>query len=535
MKKSIFLPIILSVAIIALGGCFTDKSSLDTNKLKDMVIETPSMPTILRVEYLQEVTFDPTVKFGNATNPTTDVKYRWQINQTPGSTDLVEIGTERVLKTTIKNMILSAAYTLIFTAIDEKHGVEYQRAWPLFVSSSFREGIVVADTRDGASSDLSLIMDNDITTSYTAGLNVKYNIWKTTTGSTHPALIKNLTYTLHKPSALLTKNVITAIFENKDIKMYDCQNYSVYKTAEKIFPGISSSFEPQAFYTINNSSWVLVANNKSYVIYNNQGHTSFMLPASGVNYSDNAILAADNSGGSGPYALWFDNNTGKFHAITMTFTTPATSGEYTTQGVFNPNNLPGRRMVATDVSVDGYTPGFLLKNTTTNNYELYTISFAYYDANWNSIPSAPKLRVDLPAELTPILNSAVSVFFAMFDPIMYIATPSKIYAVKFGGGVVSYSEKYTAPAGEQITKAKLFVQGRYRLHRKDFDVLNGPIFEAPLALNTKAVVVSTSKGQYEGFVYVLPYGTPGTGDLNSAQAKKYSGFGKILDFTIQGQ
>lgn len=535
MKKTIFLPIILSVAIIALGGCFTDKSSLDTTKLKDMFIDTPSMPSILRVEYLQEVTFDPTVKFGNATNPTTDVKYKWQINQTPGSTDLVTIGTERVLKTTIKNMILSAAYTLIFTAIDEKHGVEYQKAWPLYVSSSFREGIVVADTRDGASSDLSLIMDNDITTSYTAGLNVKYNIWKTTTGSTHPALIKNLTYTLHKPSALLTKNVITAIFENKDIKMYDCLDYAVYKTADKIFPGISSSFEPQAFYTINNSSWVLVANNKSYVIYNNQGHTSFLLPASGVNNADNAILAADNSGGAGPYAFWFDNTTGKFHAITMTFTTPATSGEYTTQGVFNPNNLPGRRMVATDISVDGYTPGFLLKNTTTNNYELYTISFAYYDANYNTIPSAPKLRVDLPAELTPILNSAVSVFFAMFDPIMYIATPSKIYAVKFGGGVVSYSEKYTAPAGETITKAKLFVQGRYRLHRKDFDAVNGPIFEAPLALNTKAVVVSTSKGQYEGFVYVLPYGTPGTGDLNSAQAKKYSGFGKILDFTIQGQ
>ena len=520
---------------MVIGGCFTDKSGLDINKIEDPIIETTDIPSILRVEYLQELNIDPTVKFGKETNPTTDFSYKWEINQTPGSTQLVVLGEERVLKATIKNMILSASYKLIFTVRDDKHGIEYKKSWPLFVSSSFREGILVADTKDGASSDFSLIMDNDLTTSYTAGLNVKYNILKTKTGSSYSGVVKSLTYALHKPSSILTKNVITTIFENKDIKMFDCLDYSVYKNAEMIFPSINSSFDPQAFYTINNAQWVLVNNNKSYVINTNQIYTSFMMPASGVNNVDNAIVTSDNSGGSGPYAFWFDNNTGKFHAITMTFTTPASSGEYTTQGAFNPGNLPGRRLVAADISVDGVTSAFLLKNSSTNNYELCTISFTYTDANSNTVPSAPKLKVDLPEDLTPILNSAVSVFFAMFDPIMYVATANKIYAVRFGGGVVSYSEKYTVTAGEQITKAKLFVQGRYRLYRKDFNEINGPIFDAPLALNTKAVVVATSKGQYEGFVYVLPYGTAGTGDLNSAQAKRYSGFGKILDFTIQGQ
>jgi len=517
------------------GGCFTDKSGLDTNKINDLVIETPNIASILRVEYLEELNLDPTVKFGNVTNPTTDVSYKWEINQTPGATQLVVLGNERVLKATIKNMILSASYKLIFTARDEKHGIEYKKSWPLYVSSSFREGILIADTKDGASSDFSLIMDNDLTTSYTAGLNIKYNIIKTKTGSSYPGVVKNLNYAIHKQSLILTKNVITTIFENKDINMFDCLDYSVYKTADKIFPALNSSFDPQAFYTINNAQWILIANNKSYVINSIQVSTSFMMPASGVNNIDNAIVVADNSGGSGPYAFWFDNNTGKFHAITMTFTTPATSGEYTTQGAFNPGNLPGRRVVAADVAVDGVTSAFLLKNSATNSYELCTISFAYTDANYNTIPSAPKLKVDFPAELTPILNSAVSVFFAMFDPIMYVATPSKIYAVKFGGGVVSYSEKYSAPAGETITKAKLFVQGRYRLYRKDFDAVNGPIFEAPLALNTKAVVVATSKTAFQGDVYVIPFGASGTGDLNASQAKKYSGFGKILDFTIQGQ
>ncbi len=534
MKKNILKSTILLLSALLLNSCFVDKSGLDTNKFNDIVIDAPSMPSILRVEYLEDVTYNPTVTMEGNTN-LADVSYKWEINQTPGSTNFVVIGNTKELTTTIKNQILSAAYTLIFTARDEKHGVEYQKSWPLYVSSSFREGIVVADTKDGINSDLSLIMDNDITTSYTRGVNIKYEIWKTTTGTSFPALVKNISYSLHKPSAILTKNILTTIFDNKDIKMYNCEDYTVYKTAEQIFPGKTSTFDPQAFYTINNATWMLVANNIAYLFANNQGITAFALPASGVNYVDNAIAVADNSSGSGPYAFWYNNNTGKFHDIAMTFTTPASGAEYTTQGVFDPTNLPGRRMIAGDVSVDGVTPTMLLKNTTTNNYELYSISFSYSDVNYNTIPSAPKLKVDLPADLTPILNSAVSVFFCMFDPIMYVATSTKIYAVNFGGGIVSYSEKYTAPSGEQIVKAKLFVQGRYRLNRKEFNATSGPIYEAPLALNTKAVIVATKKGEFEGQVYLVPQGTPGTGDLNSASAKKYSGFGKILDFTIQGQ
>jgi hypothetical protein len=534
MKRIIYKSIAFMLVAVLFSGCYEDKSGLDTNKIKDIVIEAPNMSSILRVEYLEDVTFEPTVKIGNQVNPT-GVSYKWEINQTPGSTDLVVIGTDRVLSTKIKNTIVSAAYTLIFTATDDKNGLEYQKSWPVFVSSSFREGIVVAETKNGTTSDLSLIMDNGITTSYDKGQNIKNDIWKTTTGSAYPSLIKSITYSLHKPSSILTKNILTTIFADKDIKMYDCENYTVYKTADQIFPSKSASFDPQAFYTINNATWILVANNVAYLFANNQGITSFMMPASGVNYVDNGVMIADNSAGAGPFAFWYNNNTGKFYNISMTFTTPASGGEYTNQGVFNPTNVPDRRMVAGDISVDGVTPTMLLKNQITGNYELYSISFGYYDVNWNLTPSAPKLKVDLPTALTPILNSAVSVFFNMFDPIMYVATSSKIYAVTFGGGVVTYSEKYSAPAGETITKAKLFVQGRYRLNRTEFNQTSGPVYEAPLALNTKAVVVSTQKGEYEGQIYVIPHGTPGTGDLNGAQAKKYTGFGKVLDFTFQGQ
>src|SRR3989339_2232003 len=126
MKRKSYNFIVLSLAALLFNSCFSDKSGLDTNKIDEIVIETPSMSSILRVEYLEDVTFNPTVTIGR-TLSATDVTYKWQINQTPGSTDLVVIGTDKELKTTIKNKILSASYTLIFTARDEKHGVEYQK------------------------------------------------------------------------------------------------------------------------------------------------------------------------------------------------------------------------------------------------------------------------------------------------------------------------------------------------------------------------------------------------------------------------
>ena len=61
------------------------------------------------------------------------------------------------------------------------------------------------------------------------------------------------------------------------------------------------------------------------------------------------------------------------------------------------------------------------------------------------------------------------------------------------------------------------------------------MYEAPLALNTKAVVVATQGSGNSGNIYVIPQSNTATGDLNTASAKKYTGFGKILDFTFQGQ
>lgn len=533
MKKIVYKPLIFLLAIMVASSCFQDKSTLDTSKIDPILIESEDIPDILRVEYLGNITLEPTVKMGRETNPET-LDYKWEINQTPGHTSMVEIGNERILNTTITNQILSAAYSLMLTVTDTEHGLQYQKAWPLYVSSAFREGIIVADTKDGSTSDLNHIMDNSITTSYNQGERITYDIWEKANGHKHPSLIKRIDYAFYSPSAILARNIVTTIYEDKNIQMIDCEDFSVFKEKELIYPGMDASFNPQGFASINRMYWMLTENNKPYVTTSNGTTVSFVMPVSGIQPADNGVIIPDYSNGAGPYAIWYNGETGAFYQIAMMFTTPPTGGAYTTTGVFNPQNVPGREAIAGDLSMDGKTATMLLKDKSTGNYEIYAISFSYYDANWNTIPSTPKLKAELPSELTPILNDAVSVFFNLYDPLMFIATPDKVYAVTFGGGVISYQEVYSPTSG-QITKGKLFMQGRYHVNYNDFNPDNGPIFDAPLALNTKAIVLAIDHGGNNGSIEVIPQSNTATGDLNTASAKKYTGFGKILDFTFQGQ
>ncbi|MCL2561229.1 MAG: PKD-like family lipoprotein [Rikenellaceae bacterium] len=537
MKRYKYITTLLIVMSMAFTwSCYEDKSSFDAKNIDGIVIDASSIDEVIRVGYLDQLQLSPGVSKGDNTDPGL-FSYTWQIAYLPGPV-YETIGEEKDLNAIITKPIQAAPYTLIYTVTDDATGLQKQYSWDLYVSSQFGEGIVVFDTRDGVSSDISLIMDNPISADYSKGRNITYNILETATGSAYPSLARNMTYSIAGSWFGNYTNIIMAVYENKDILMYDCKDYSVYKTSADLFPIKSTTYNPQRFVNIN-QAWGMVENNKFYAINSNQATVSFLMPAAGhdgseinVNNIDNEVLSLNHElglYGNAPKALWYDNQRGKFFGFASMFSSPPI-GPVTMGGDgFDPGNLPNRRAVAGGMSVNGNTHSMLLKNTLTDNYELYLMPYNYYNDNWDWIVGAPKSKLDLPAGLTPVLNSAVSIFFSPLEPIMYVATSTNVYAVTYGGGIVAYSVKYTAPAGETIAKARMFIQGRYYM---DASITNNG---TQVPWNFKAVVIATQSSQYAGNVYVIPQINHGSGDLDGAAALRYTGFGKILDIVIQGK
>ena len=189
-----------------------------------------------------------------------------------------------------------------------------------------------------------------------------------------------------------------------------------------------------------------------------------------------------------------------------------------------------------------------MKNTTTGNYSIYTFvryeeGEYEYDDDWNiigtikpEVPASARMRYDIPEAGKALLDQAVSVFFAADQSILYVATPTGIYALNFAGSsvVVNTVPVFTPAAGETIAKAKLYCQGAYMQDYSAVGNVDEGYVVPELPLNKKAVVVATQSDTYAGKISVVPMTQIGTGKLDASSALTYTGFGKILDFCTTG-
>ncbi len=128
----------------------------------------------------------------------------------------------------------------------------------------------------------------------------------------------------------------------------------------------------------------------------------------------------------------------------------------------------------------------------------------------------------------------MSFVFSRLDPILYIATRSAVYKVIFTTGSVNFDPApvFTAPAGEHITQARLYLQGYYAM--ENYDGSSTLPSNASLAWNARAVTVVTSKDDMNDKIHVVPQVNFGSGQLDQPNALVFDGFGKILDFTVAG-
>lgn len=539
--KKIVIAAILSAA---LWSCYEDKSTYATDTIDDVVLTLTEGQNTIYAGYLEELDIVPVLTKGGKPLDDESFTYCWEMNYTPNGMEFEVIGTERELHTLLTNAISTRNYLLKLTVCDETEGLEYLFTWNVYIQTAFLDGLVVCDTRDGQTSDLSLILNNRLTMNYTKDEVIYRNIVEASTGAHYPSLLGSL-YPNTQGYIYSSRHFLWAIDSDGKLVRFDCENYSsaggddmmVYSDGQKV---------SDVFSTTSNAAVT------SYrIALTNQGHYA----GDGTNATDfitgpNANLGSSNPKDGvfafAPYSqdcsiCWIEESSGAVKVFAPYFQ-GAVWGydlEEVEGSAYPAGDLGVQQVLAAGMTGADNIPAFLVKDAD-GDYAIYTVAIgvnSYYDEEWDywweETYYRPGNAIKIPAAVASRIASATDLDFTNENSILYITSDNQISAVLFGNGsITDGGVKFTPDAGETITSVKVYRQGNYYY---SFDVFNYvEEYNRPkLDLTSRALIVTTQKGD-EGFVYVVPMTQLGTGNLDRSKEMKFDGFGRILDVATTG-
>ena len=510
MKKLFLYTILICTSVFVLNSCRKDYSSLNTDKINGVSFDTTGQSN-LSVFQFDKLTVKPVLKMDGIKE--SDLKYEWRLNVAPRSLDYQVIGTERDLEFEMKQAPTKANefYQLLYVVTDQSNDLKYVTAWPLIVRNSIGEGLVIATSSDGVNSDLSHIMSPLITSDYTSE-SVKRNIFSTVNEKTIPGLLKQIKYT--KLSGV--GEIIMAI-SDETIVAIKTLDYSLAAMNEDLFftpvagrkNDLIGDLTQSDVYIGNGrlSAFWLEINKKFGIPFDNKYTVPAVVALNGHSNNPAVVISYyDEVKGVFVYqpavSAWGDRNTYLLSS--------------TAQSGFDPASIPGKVNLAAGVSQAGEF-FHVLKDKNSNNVGLYVIDGGGYDDDWNFINPSPKSFFDLSA--APDIQNAERFVLLDDQKVLYYATKTKIYAVLYGASTPTFSERYTANSGEEITTLQIYRQADYPKRSPDWD----PPY---ISTNNKQLIMSTYNGT-QGKVYIMPIINIGLGNINIPNIKIYDGFDRI--------
>ena len=138
---------------------------------------------------------------------------------------------------------------------------------------------------------------------------------------------------------------------------------------------------------------------------------------------------------------------------------------------------------------------------------LQLLEFSYI-----TFPPSPKQVIDFSD--APGIATAHHFVFADDQRVLYYVSGNKVYAALFGTSTLTVQERYTLPAGAEVTELKIYQQAEY------------PAIDATIPTNNKVLIMATYEGE-EGKLTLFPMLNLGIGNLDIVNRKEYTGFGRI--------
>lgn len=518
-------------------SCYADRSTIPEHRIEEVVIDTTGIPELLNIGVQEVLHLEPKVKYSQMS----DLTYSWQISKSTdkNKVEYEEIGTDIVLNYQMVKPKSNGTYRLLFTVTDKKHqDLKYQVGWDVSVVGSFIGGLVVADSKDDTTSDVTYIKNKHFTRSYTGEEKIYRNIFSSTTYGAFNSKIQKMAYSVNGYYFFNHTNYFWTLTEDGRLQRFDIGNdmkklgdsndlsLVVYKT---------NAFKVNDIFV--GGKFFFLGSNEGYYNLVSNGNTLFSLPIDALasEKPSNSIYAATSRANvQRDFVLWLDEGTGSFHTYTKADKYGSTQkvGLCQATSAFDPAKMTSMEAITADFSYDAKTSFFLLKNKADGSYGVYVFDQSQSDEEATRAKSMYKV----PAEGVAILNKAKSAFFSRIENVLYVVTSSDVYAFTFGLGnevKVNAAPKFTLQ-GETISFAKLFVQGEFAAKSEDLPLIKPAPSELPY--NMKALVIVSQVGNNDGVVRVVPIDPDkmGEGELLKEKVIEYTGFGKILDIIALG-
>lgn len=543
---------ILSFAcLLAFAACsYEDESSDITNPIPDMSIDTISVSTVQKVAYEETLSLAPRVSGGTGAG----YEYEWRLGLKTGSLETYRVlSTEPTLEYVADQKPDVNPYKLWFRVTDKESGVMRGVVYDLYIGGINTNGLAVAYSRDGQTSDIDVIEDNWFTVDYANGSNPSYrrNIYSKTNGENFNGVIKKM-YDNKNYYNGAQQYFMTVISDHNMGRLTGLDYELIAQGQELFWDNLGNNpYYGDCYYTDFD---IAVVNGKTHGRFDESedqiGFTKYTTPNKGdFDVNGPVVVAYKSEGYNYNQDLFFDKIHGCFQSIlnhrpnngvwSKTYYVPTYTEEqykalfaqyvalgYYTQewvdnyvaqmaatGAFTPwpeemrtfmqaANLQQYDCVASGMNSSG-SGSFILKNG--NDYQMISIPFygLYLGADLRDLNSAPGI------------SSAVGFYVCRNQNIIYYATSSKIYAMSFpSAGGIEVKEVYSSSA--PITHLWGFEQPRF----------------TTMSMHRKAIIISTYSGT-EGSIVTIPIGNIGNGTLDASSARTYTGFGQISAVYIQ--
>jgi len=202
MKKWLFIYITIQVLCVS---CFEDESFTDIESISPIQIENVDFDTNLSYALYMGDTLkiDPLVYCHGVSDA--DLSFEWKMFGYSIAPQVID--TTMYLSAVIKQQPSAQDYSLRLTITDNSTGIKRFETCNVKVLSPFSEGIIVADTKDGINSDLSLIMSREFSSLIpTSNQKTKIfrNVWEKYNGSPVSGLVLDAITTTYGQNRSLT-------------------------------------------------------------------------------------------------------------------------------------------------------------------------------------------------------------------------------------------------------------------------------------------------------------------------------------------